>query len=56
VVSASIDPATGLLAYAGMEGARTEVFLEGTVPTEEARRPEVAAPDAYLLEQFGGNP
>ncbi|MCB9625795.1 MAG: PBP1A family penicillin-binding protein [Sandaracinaceae bacterium] len=56
VVSASIDPATGLLAYTGMEGARSEVFLEGTVPTEEARRPEVAAPDAYLLEQFGGNP
>jgi penicillin-binding protein 1A len=56
VVTASIDPATGLLAYAGMEGARSEVFLDGTVPTEEARRPDVVAPDAYLLEQFGGSP
>ncbi|MCA9576812.1 MAG: PBP1A family penicillin-binding protein [Sandaracinaceae bacterium] len=56
VVTASIDPASGLLAYSGMEGARSEVFVDGTVPTEEARRPEVAAPDAYLLEQFGGSP
>ena len=56
VVSAVIDPASGLLAYPGLEGALDEVFLEGTAPTEQARRPEVAAPDAYLLEQFGGSP
>jgi penicillin-binding protein 1A len=56
VVTAIIDPASGLLAYPGQEGARDEVFLEGTAPTEQARRPDVAAPDAYLLEQFGGSP
>ncbi len=56
VVTASIDPATGLLAYPGMEGSLEEVFLEGSVPTEQARRPEVAAPNDYLLEQFGGSP
>ena len=40
VVVAKIDPATGLLAYAGQEDAIDEVFLDGTAPSE------VASPDA----------
>lgn len=51
---ATIDPATGLLAYEGMEEPIEEVFLEGTAPTETARRPEVADPSTFLMEQFGG--
>ena len=53
VETASIDPATGLLAYEGMAEPMEEVFLEGTVPTETARPPEVAAPSTFLMEQFG---
>jgi len=51
---AAIDPATGLLAYEGMEEPLDETFLEGTVPTETARPPEVADPSTFLMEQFGG--
>ncbi len=54
VETAAIDPATGLLAYEGMEEPLEEVFLEGTVPTETARPPEVADPSTFLMEQFGG--
>lgn len=54
VVTAEIDPATGLLAYEGMEGALTEVFLDGTVPTEQARPPDVADPTTFMMEQLGG--
>ncbi len=54
VETAAIDPATGLLAYEGMAEPLEEVFLEGTVPTETARPPEVAAPSDFLMEQFGG--
>ncbi|MDH5493245.1 MAG: PBP1A family penicillin-binding protein, partial [Myxococcales bacterium] len=53
VVSAMIDPQSGLLAYEGMEGAIEEVFLEGTAPTEVARPADIAAPDAFLMEQLG---
>lgn len=34
VVTASIDPKTGLLAYSGQTDALEEEFLDGTVPTE----------------------
>ncbi|MFZ5889933.1 MAG: penicillin-binding protein 1A [Myxococcota bacterium] len=44
IVTASIDPATGLLAYPGQTDAVDEEFLDGTVPTESAK-PE-AAPGA----------
>ncbi|MBO6933847.1 MAG: PBP1A family penicillin-binding protein [Deltaproteobacteria bacterium] len=54
VEAAMIDPATGLLAYEGMEEPLEEVFLEGTVPTETARPPEIADPSTFLMEQFGG--
>ncbi|MCA9602222.1 MAG: PBP1A family penicillin-binding protein, partial [Myxococcales bacterium] len=40
VVTARIDPKSGLLAYDGMPDAIDEVFLEGTVPTETARSPD----------------
>ncbi len=53
VVTARIDPESGLLAYEGMENAIEEVFLEGTAPTESARPPDVADPSTFLMEQFG---
>lgn len=51
VVTASIDPETGLLAPDPERGLR-EVFLPGTVPTETARRADVADPTTFFLEQF----
>jgi penicillin-binding protein 1A len=53
VVTARIDPESGLLAWEGAENAVDEVFLEGTAPTESARPPDVADPDTFLMEQFG---
>jgi len=53
VVTASIDPATGLLAYEGQEDAIEEVFLEDTVPTETATPPDVLDPNSFLMQQFG---
>jgi penicillin-binding protein 1A len=52
VLQAEIDPASGLLAYAGQEDALQEVFLTGTAPVDVARPPDVADPNAYLMEQF----
>ncbi|HEX3777494.1 MAG TPA: PBP1A family penicillin-binding protein [Polyangiaceae bacterium] len=40
IVSANVDPATGLLPYPGEDNAIEEEFLDGTVPTE------VSKPDA----------
>ncbi len=54
VVSARVDPATGLLAYEGQANAIDEVFLEGTVPSEVARPPDVADPTTFMMEQLGG--
>jgi penicillin-binding protein 1A len=51
VVTAIVDPATGLLAYEGEGGAREEVFIEGTAPTEIALPPDVLSLDAFMLEQ-----
>ncbi len=53
VVTARIDPESGLLAYEGLEGAIEEYFLDGTEPTEQARPPDVADPTTFLMEQFG---
>ncbi len=53
VVTARIDPASGLLAYKGQPDAIEEIFLDGTVPREQARPPEVADPSTFLMEQFG---
>jgi penicillin-binding protein 1A len=49
IVSANVDPATGLLPYPGQSDAVEEEFLDGTVPTEVAKPdagPEAGAPDA----------
>ncbi len=40
IVTAEIDPETGLLARYGQEDAESEIFLEGTVPEDVAPRPE----------------
>jgi penicillin-binding protein 1A len=52
-VVARIDPASGLLAYEGMQEPLEEVFLEGTAPTEVARSPDIADPDSFLMDQIG---
>ncbi len=49
VVTARIDPASGKLAYEGQPDAIEEVFVEGTVPTEIAPRPDELDPDELLL-------
>jgi len=54
VVHARIDPASGKLAWDGQADAMDEVFLEGTAPTEVATPPDEADPDAFLMEQLGG--
>ena len=56
VVTARIDPVSGLLAPEGAENAVDEVFLDGTAPTETARPADVADPDTFLMEQFGTAP
>ena len=53
VESAAIDPTTGLLAYEGMADTIEEVFVEGTAPSQTARRPEVADPATFMMEQVG---
>jgi penicillin-binding protein 1A len=52
VITARIDPASGLLAYEGQEDAIDEVFLTGTAPVQTARPPDVADPNLFLMEQF----
>ncbi len=55
VVNALIDPASGKLAFEGQSDAMDEVFLEGTVPTDVARPPDVADPTTFIMEQLGGS-
>ena len=50
IVTARIDPATGLLAYEGLATAITEQFLDGTEPTETARPPDIIDPSSFLVE------
>jgi membrane carboxypeptidase/penicillin-binding protein len=48
IVTASVDPATGLLPYPGQTDAIEEEFLEGTVPTDVSKPDagvEAGAPD-----------
>ena len=54
IVTAPIDPATGLLAYEGQKDAVDELFLEGTTPGESALPPDVADSNTFLMEQFSG--
>jgi penicillin-binding protein 1A len=53
VATARIDPASGLLAYEGEEGALEEYFLDGTVPSQTALPPDVADPNTFMMEQLG---
>ena len=52
VEMANIDPQSGKLAYEGMENPLSEVFVEGTVPTEIAPDPNVADAKTFLMEEF----
>ena len=52
VITARIDPASGLLAYPGQEDGIDEVFLSGTAPVEVARPPDVADPNLFLMEEY----
>jgi penicillin-binding protein 1A len=49
IVTASIDPGTGLLSYPGQTDAVEEEFLDGTVPAETST-PDAGAPDAGVVE------
>lgn len=53
VVTVHIDPATGLLAYAGELDAIDEEFLEGTAPTAVAS-PDAGAPEPSAGAKDGG--
>ncbi|MGD8318500.1 MAG: PBP1A family penicillin-binding protein, partial [Myxococcales bacterium] len=52
LITARIDPSSGLLAYEGQQDAIDEIFLLGTAPVEVARPPDVADPNMFLMEQF----
>ena len=52
LITARIDPSSGLLAYEGEKDAIDEIFLLGTAPAEVARPPDVADPNMFLMEQF----
>jgi penicillin-binding protein 1A len=49
IVTARIDPATGLLAYDGEPDAMDEIFLEGTEPREVSVPDAGVAPDAQIV-------
>jgi penicillin-binding protein 1A len=57
IVTASVDPATGLLAYPGQTDSIDEEFLDGTVPTQ-ASAPDAGAPTAAVNDELmdGGEP
>ncbi len=52
IVTARIDPQSGLLAYEGMEETLEEVFIEGTEPTETAIPPDLISPESFLIDQL----
>jgi penicillin-binding protein 1A len=54
LVTARIDPASGLLAWEEMEDAIEEIYIEGTAPTEQALPPELVSLDDFALEQLAG--
>ncbi|MCP4674845.1 MAG: PBP1A family penicillin-binding protein [Deltaproteobacteria bacterium] len=55
IVTVRIDPASGLLAWEGMEEAVEEIFIEGTEPTETAVPPDLVAPDNFLMDQLASD-
>ena len=50
IVVQKIDPATGLLPHSGQTNTLDEVFLEGTVPTQQAPAQGEANPDTYMMQ------
>jgi penicillin-binding protein 1A len=56
LVTARIDPASGLLAWEGQEDAVEELFIEGTEPTAAALPPELVSLDDFAMEQAVGAP
>ncbi len=54
LLRATIDPATGKLAYADQEDAISELFLKGTEPTEHAEPPDNGAGGAGGAGDTGG--
>jgi penicillin-binding protein 1A len=52
IVAVKIDPASGLLAYDGMENAAEEYFIAGTEPSEIAVPPELVSPESFLMDQL----
>jgi penicillin-binding protein 1A len=55
IVTALIDPMSGLLAYDGMQSAVEEIFIEGTEPTEKATPPDLVSLGGFLLDQAAGD-
>ena len=56
VVTAEIDPDTGLLAGSSCPRRMTEVFIEGTAPTMECRRHDFYFDDLSPEETPAANP
>lgn len=54
IVTATIDPKSGLLAYEGQPDAVEEIFIAGTEPTQQAQPPDVLDSTGFLLEQLQG--
>ncbi len=50
VVTVDIDARTGLLPYVGQETTMSEVFLEGTAPTEHAPEPGTLDAASFLMQ------
>jgi penicillin-binding protein 1A len=55
IIEVAIDPATGLLAYEGMEHPLKEVFVEGTEPTEISVPPDMVSPEGFLMDQIAAD-
>ncbi len=53
VIAVPIDPKSGLRAYEGMPNSLSEVFIDGTEPTETAVPPDLLSPDSFLMDQMG---
>lgn len=56
VVTAAIDPRSGLLAYDGQEDVLEEFFVEGTTPTEKAPNPAETGTGGRPLDWLEGGP
>ena len=50
VVTVAVDPRTGLLPYIGQDTVLSEVFLDGTAPTETAPEPGTLDAASFLMQ------